>query len=395
MKSSFLKEFREFRQFRAKIILRTIVLMIVSIIFVYGCYSFILYGHFANAVVFIFQRMFRTDYQSALKLYERVFRNNMEFFILLAVIVMFAVLLYIYLGWFTRYFTEINRGMDELTRAGGGEISLSPELLPLERKMNFARYTIERQKNEMLTAERRKNDLVMYLAHDLKTPLASVIGYLNLLCDEKQISQQLQEKYLAISLDKAQRLEDLINEFFEIAKFSLSHITLQYSQINLTRLLEQTAYEFRPILDAKSLQCTLDIRDDIMLRCDADKIQRVFDNLLRNAVNYSIPETEIRIIARCQADQVTIQFINHGNTIPKDKLERIFEQFYRLDTGRGTESGGSGLGLAIARQITQLHGGSVTAESEKELTTFTVVLPTEQEDRDDLDKTAGGFVGKS
>lgn len=403
MKSSFLKEFREFRQFRAKIILRTMVMMIVSIIAVYGCYSFILHGHFANAVVFGFQKMLRMDYQSALKLYERVFRSNMEFFVLLAMIVMFAVLLCIYLGWFTGYFTEINRGMDQLTREGGGEISLSPELLPLERKMNLVRYTIQRQKNEMLTSERRKNDLVMYLAHDLKTPLASVIGYLNLLCDEKQISEQLREKYLAISLDKAQRLEDLINEFFEIAKFSLSNISLQYGRINLTRLLEQIVYEFGPILEEKSLRCRLDAESDIMLRCDADKMQRVFDNLLRNAVIYSFSETEIRIVARREAEHVTIRFVNHGNTIPGEKLERIFEQFYRLDAGRGTESGGSGLGLAIARQITLLHGGSVTAESENELTTFTVALPAEQESSgtnqaehgDESDKTAGRAVGKS
>lgn len=379
MKSSFLKEFREFRQFRTKIILRTLVLMLISVISIYACYSFILHGHFANAVVFFFQHIFRTDYQSALKLYERVFRSNTEFFVLLAVLAMFAALLYIYLGWFTRYFMEINRGMDGLTRQGGGEISLSPELFPLERKMNFARHTIERQKAEMYTAERRKNDLVMYLAHDLKTPLASVIGYLNLLCDEKQISPQLRDKYLAIALDKAQRLEDLINEFFEIAKFSLSDITLQYSRINLTRLLEQTIYEFGPMLDEKSLRCTLEVESDIMLRCDADKIQRVFDNLLRNAVMYSFCETEIRIVARCGSDYVTVRFVNHGNTIPEEKLERIFEQFYRLDTGRGTESGGSGLGLAIARQITRLHGGNIAAESSDEVTVFTVVLPVKQE----------------
>ena len=351
------------------------VMMVVSIIFVYGLYSFILYGHFANAVVFLFQGIFRMDYQSALKLYDRVFRSNMEFFVLLAVIAMFAVLLYIYLGWFTKYFTEINRGLDELTREGGGEISLSPEMLPLERKMNFAKHTIERQKSEMRTTERRKNDLVMYLAHDLKTPLASVIGYLNLVCDEKQISEPLREKYLSISLDKALRLEDLINEFFEIAKFSLSDITLQYSRINLTRLLEQFVYEFEPMLNEKGLRCGLSAADDIMLRCDADKIQRVFDNLLRNAVNYSFPETEIHITARCGEDYVTVQFVNHGNTIPGEKLERIFEQFYRLDTGRSTESGGSGLGLAIAKQIVTLHGGSINAESEEEQTTFTVVLP--------------------
>ena len=213
------------------------------------------------------------------------------------------------------------------------------------------------------------------LAHDLKTPLASVIGYLNLLHDERQISEELREKYLSISLNKAERLEDLINEFFEIARFNLSTITLQYSRINLTRLLEQLIYEFKPMLQEKNLSCQLSIAEDVMLRCDADKIQRVFDNLFRNAIIYSFENTAIDIVATEQADKLRISFINHGDTIPEEKLDRIFEQFYRLDTARSTKSGGAGLGLAIAKQIVELHGGTITAKSEQERDEFEVILP--------------------
>mgnify|MGYP001240331856 FL=1 len=124
----------------------------------------------------------------------------------------------------------------------------------------------------------------MYLAHDLKTPLSSVIGYLNLLRDEKQISEELREKYLNISLDKAERLEELINEFFEITRFNLSNITLVYSKINLTMMLEQLGHEFKPMLAGKNLKCEFDVQPDMMLSCDANKLQRVFDNVLRNAV---------------------------------------------------------------------------------------------------------------
>ena len=221
----------------------------------------------------------------------------------------------------------------------------------------------------------RKNDLLIYLAHDLKTPLASVIGYLNLLRDEGQISEDLREKYLSISLDKAEHLEDLINEFFEIARFNLSDITLQYRNINLTRLLEQLIYEFKPMLKEKNLNCNLHIANDTMLNCDPDKIQRVFDNLLRNAVLYSYEGTDIEIAAAKQDEKILLQFINHGATIPEDRLERIFEQFYRLDASRNTISGGAGLGLAIAKRIVELHNGTITAKSEKECIEFTVVLP--------------------
>ena len=176
----------------------------------------------------------------------------------------------------------------------------------------------------------------------MKTPLSSVIGYLTLLHDdEQQISQELREKYLSISLDKAERLEDLINEFFEITRFNLSNITLQYSNINLTRLLEQLIYEFKPILKEKNLKCTLNSTSDIMLHCDANKIQRVFDNLLRNAVIYSYTDTEVAITTELQENTIVITFENFGNPIAEEKLKLIFEQFYRVDTSRNTTSGGA------------------------------------------------------
>ena len=223
--------------------------------------------------------------------------------------------------------------------------------------------------------EQRKNDLIMYLAHDLKTPLSSVIGYLTLLRDESQISKELREKYLSITLGKAERLEDLINEFFEITRFNIYDITLQYTKINLTRLLEQLVYEFKPMLKSKNLQCNLCVDDDIMLRCDADKIQRVFDNLLRNAVIYSFENTDITISAQCHEDTVSIIFCNHGDTLPEEKLNRIFEQFYRLDAARSTSSGGAGLGLAIAKQIVELHNGTIVAESQEDQNKFSITLP--------------------
>lgn len=216
----------------------------------------------------------------------------------------------------------------------------------------------------------------MYLAHDLKTPLSSVIGYLNLLRDENQISEELREKYLSISLDKAERLEELINEFFEITRFNLSNITLVYSKINLTMMLEQLGHEFKPMLAGKNLKCEFDVQPDMMLSCDANKLQRVFDNLLRNAVSYCYENTTIQVKARLTEDHVLIQVINEGDMIPGERLERIFEQFYRLDVSRSSSTGGAGLGLAIAREIVELHHGQITARSENGITSFEVTLPT-------------------
>ena len=364
-----------YRQLRTTLFVRTILLLITDAVLLLIFSDLFLFGRFANFMVGILNRFIYHDYDRALEAYQLIFRNRLEWFWLMGLFAVFLASMWIYLRNFTKYFYEINRGIDALIEENPGEVILSPELSLTERKINHIRHTLERRKSEASVAEQRKNDLVVYLAHDLKTPLASVIGYLNLLRDEGQIADTLREKYLSISLDKAERLEDLINEFFEISKYNLTTISLQYSTINLKRLLEMLLYEFRPMLQEKKLHCTLHVEEQIMMKCDADKIQRVFDNLLRNAILYSFEDTDIDITATQQDGTVCIQFDNHGDTIPQEKLERIFEQFYRLDVSRSTRSGGAGLGLAIAKQIVELHQGTIQAESRDETITFRVFLP--------------------
>ncbi len=254
-------------------------------------------------------------------------------------------------------------------------IELPAELKEVENQMNQIRVDIGKKERAAKEAEQRKNDLVVYLAHDLKTPLTSVIGYLTLLRDEQQISQELREKYLSISLDKAERLEELINEFFEITRFNLTNLTLELTRVNLTRMLEQIVYEFKPQLMDKNLDCIIEAESNIMILCDVNKMQRVFDNLIRNAINYSFPDQTIKISVYVSEGDIQLSFLNRGNTIPAEKLERVFEQFYRLDTARTTKTGGAGLGLAIAREIVELHKGQISAYSQDEIIEFTIKLP--------------------
>ncbi len=365
----------EFKQLQTKIFVRTAIIMFGAVVIVFIIYSGFLQGHFANAVVDFMTLYIYKDSEAALDVYQRVFRNNRDLYIMLAVLMVFLVIMRIYLKGFIKYFNEVNRGIDALIDENSGDVVLSPELSVTEKKINSIKHTLAQRKLEAELAEQRKNDLVVYLAHDLKTPLTSVIGYLNLLCDENQISEELRAKYLTISLEKAERLEDLINEFFDITRFNLSGITLEYSRVNLTRMLEQLTYEFKPMLLDKNLECVLEIAPDINMKCDVHKIQRVFDNLLRNAVNYSFDHGTVHIVVTQNEGTIIIKFTNQGNTIPKEKLERIFEQFYRLDTARSSKSGGAGLGLAIAKEIVELHGGNITARSENEEIEFEVTLP--------------------
>ncbi len=274
-----------------------------------------------------------------------------------------------------RYLDEFLAASENLFLGKENESSFSEELEPVAQYLDTVQKTLKESQRAAHEAEQKKNDLVVYLAHDLKTPLTSVIGYLTLLNEEEEISPKLQKKYLGVSLEKAERLEDLINEFFEITRFNLTHLTLELSEINLTRMLEQTIFEFNPMFLEKNLICKLDAPGNYFYLCDPDKIQRVFDNLLRNAVNYSYPDSQILIVLKETEESLLLSVQNAGNTIPAEKLDRIFDQFFRLDVSRNARNGGAGLGLAIAKEIVELHHGTISAQSNDNQILFSVELP--------------------
>lgn len=235
--------------------------------------------------------------------------------------------------------------------------------------------TMQRHEQAVKYETDRKNDLITYLAHDLKTPLTSVIGYLDLLEEASDMPKEQQMKYIHITLEKALRLEKLINEFFEITRYNLQQIVLDKEPLDLSFMLMQLTDEFYPLLSAHGNTIELQAEDNLSVFGDSVKLARVFNNILKNAISYSYANTPIKVRAGKREKDIIICFMNQGKTIPEEKLNAIFEKFFRMDEARSTNTGGAGLGLAIAKEIVTLHGGTINASSEEEMTTFTVTLP--------------------
>jgi two-component system, OmpR family, sensor histidine kinase VanS len=328
-----------------------------------------------DSIVQFLKNTFYLRDREAVTISHLLFLNNIEAITLIVILIFLVILLKVSISWFTKYFDEVSAGMDKLAEESDGEIILSPELDFMENKLNQIKNNLEKQKKAALDAEQRKNDLVVYLAHDIKTPLTSVIGYLSLLDEAPDMPPEQKAKYVGITLEKANRLEQLINEFFEITRFNLQTIVLNKEKINLLFMLQQLADEFYPMLTPLEKQVSVNVPEVLTLWGDADKLARVFNNILKNAIAYSYENSVIDISAKQQDKNIVITFTNQGNPIPQAKLETIFEKFYRLDSARSTNTGGAGLGLAIAQEIVTAHDGTISVESNTENTTFTVKLP--------------------
>lgn len=236
--------------------------------------------------------------------------------------------------------------------------------------LNMKQQLLKRE--ELLKQEtQRKNDMIAGLAHDLKTPLASVIGYLSFLDESDGLTAKKRRKYTRIAFEKALRLDELIDQFFDLTRFNLSFLTLNRSHFSLSLFFQQLADEFVPLLENRKLQ--INCPKDLYIDADSDKLARVFNNLLRNAIAYSSDESTITITA-ILLPPLTMTVTNTGSTIAESELEHIFERFFRIDLSRSPLTGKSGLGLAIAREIIEAHGGKIEAQSADNQTSFIIQM---------------------
>jgi len=366
----------EYKALEWKIYIRIALITVIALIIVTLLYLFVSAGNniTGNFIVSAMQRLFNMSYNNAYSVYWTYIRGNFDYFIFAAVVVFFIILSRFLLSQFAKYFNEISNNLDKLVKDDDTEISMSKEMYSMELKIKTIQHSLKEREREAKLAEQRKKEIVAYLAHDIKTPLTSVIGYLSLLDEAPDMPEEQKKKYIQIGLDKAYRLESLINEFFEITRYNMETITLYKKDIDLYYMLVQLTDEVYPQIATHGKKANVNIPADLNIQGDPDKLARAFNNILKNAIYYGDENSDIDITAEKNSSTVSINFKNAGN-IPNDKLNTIFDKFYRLSEARSSDTGGAGLGLAIAKEIITLHDGTIRAESENGFTTFIVELP--------------------
>lgn len=373
---------KNYTRLKINILLQTMLVVLFTALVGYLFKNLVIdgiYNHkFADGFVHFFM-WFHMPEQQAIDLYRKVIGNNKIYFMGAGFLLLFSFFFYFVLSRITQYLKEINQGIENILSDFNEPVRFKPALQPLEDSLNEIKMTIRRQEQEAIESEKKKNDLVVFLAHDLKTPLTSIVAYLSILETKPDMPEEERKKYTHISLEKAIRLGELINEFFEITKFNLQDIVLEPGNLDLSMMLEQIADELYAVLKEKNLRCDVQIDDTLMIYGDADKLARVFDNLLRNAIAYCDKGTAIRIQAKERHQEIEIVVANEGEKIPEEELSAIFEKFYRVDGSRSSKTGGAGLGLAIAKEIVELHHGTIRAESDEWETRFIVTLPAMSE----------------
>ena len=278
----------------------------------------------------------------------------------------------IYIEYLSKCLGEISKGdlSYKIDIIGQDELAeVAKSIMHMEESL---KYHIDAQ----MQAEKSKNELVTNVAHDLRTPLTSIIGYIGLIKDDRYEIEEEKVKYLDIAYTKAEKLKILIEDLFELTKLHNRGTNLKKEKISLSNLMQQLIEELMPIANNKEIEIITSIETtNTMYDVDIQKMTRVFENLIGNAIKYSPRSTSINVGFSSYNETMKITVTNIATNISKEEVKYFFERFYRADKSRNSNDGGSGLGLAIAKNIVELHGGEINATLDKGIISFEITLP--------------------
>lgn len=277
-----------------------------------------------------------------------------------------------------RYITKISDAMQNISEGDLNvtvEVEGDDEFSSMAANLNKMVEDLKELMDKERESERTKNELITNVAHDLWTPLTSIIGYLELLSGDVKLEPEIQKKYINIAYVKTKRLEKLIEDLFGFTKMNYGKLSMHVGQVDVVKLLSQLLEEFYPSFVDKNLSYELQSNVPVkVITADGNLLARLFDNLINNAIKYGADGKRIMVKLHADDEIVTVSVINYGYVIPADELPLIFNKFYRVEQSRSTNTGGTGLGLAISKNIVDMHGGTITVTSDLSGTVFTVKL---------------------
>lgn len=338
----------------------------------------------SGAITFSIYKLLQLYYRSNVYLGDpmanvrKFIRNIGDIYFFLIVFVPLAILFFFLLTKrYSIYFREISEGIHQLANGNFQNrvnISSKDEFEKIAQDINLASTQLKEAIEREEYAESSKDQLVVNLAHDLRTPLTSVLGYLDLIQHDESLSNEQRNHFLSIAFSKSKRLERLIDELFEITRMNYGSLPLKKSTIDLGGLLHQLTEELYPIFEHKQLETRLQLPANLMIDADGELLARVFENLLSNACRYGFDGKFVDIIGNKEIEAVSVQVINYGDPIPTEDLPHVFDMFYNGDKARTHHEGSTGLGLFIAKNIIEQHGGTISVDSNPLRTIFEVRL---------------------
>lgn len=293
-------------------------------------------------------------------------------------ILLFSVTFMILQEPYIRYISRISEAVQNISEGDLNtviDVIGDDEFSSMAANLNHMAADIKKLMEKERESERTKNELITNVAHDLRTPLTSIIGYLELLAGNQQVPADMQHKYIEIAYGKSRRLQKLIEDLFGFTKLNCGKIAMHVGQIDIVKLLGQLVEEAYPNFVEKGL--SYDLQSNVLakiINADGNLLARLFDNLIGNAIKYGADGKRVLVKIHAEGETVTVSVTNYGYVIPADELPLIFNKFYRVEQSRSSSTGGTGLGLAIAKEIVDMHGGTISVASDLNGTVFTVKL---------------------
>jgi signal transduction histidine kinase len=279
---------------------------------------------------------------------------------------------------YSLYFHEISTGIHHLARGDFKhpiQLQSNDEFGQIAKDINLASKKLEEAIERGDFSESSKDQLVVNLAHDLRTPLTSVLGYLDLILKDDNLTEEQTNHFLKIAFTKSQRLEKLLDELFEITRMNYGMLPLKKTEINISDLLVQMKEELYPLFEKNDLTVRTNLPPELPFSGDGELLARVFENLLTNANRYGYDGQYVDINGFIDDGEVVVQVVNYGDTIPENELPHLFDMFYTGDKSRTAQEDSTGLGLFIAKNIVEQHQGTIAVESSLRKTQFEVRLP--------------------